>query len=68
MYGSLTLQPKGEKGALRTDGYVNFWYVRDKHGKVWWVSTRWDGGGWGVGAGRLPGGGAWCAGDRFVSR
>lgn len=67
IYGLLLKQPKGEEGALLTNGYANIFYVRDTSGVLRAVHVGWDDDGWGVGAYSVENAGEWFAGYRVFS-
>ena len=44
----LQQQPEGDKGVMRTDGFVNIFYINNRVGVVKAVNVRWDVDGWRV--------------------
>ncbi len=67
IYGLLLKQPKGEEGALLTNGYANIFYVRDVNGTLRAVDASWHDGGWYVYASSVESTLAWDAGGRVFS-
>ena len=70
MWSILKLQPKGESGALLTNGHANIFYVRDTNGELRAVCARWYAayGDWSVNAYSVGDPGAWDAYDQVFSR
>jgi hypothetical protein len=65
----LTLQPKGESGALLTNGYANIFYIRDVKNTLSAVLCNWDSDdGWSVEASPVADPYGWAADDQVFSR
>ncbi len=62
------LQPRGETGALLTNGYANIFYVRDTEGVLWALDVYWSGDGWYFSAYSLESQRDWPAGNQVFSR
>lgn len=69
LYALLSKQPRGEKGALLTNGNANVFYIRDAKGKFWAVYAYWDGidRGWYVSAGSVESPYWWYRGRQVFS-
>jgi hypothetical protein len=67
IYGLLLKQPKGEEGALLTNGYANIFYVRDVNGTLRAVHVVWSDDGWFVIALSVEDTCVWFAGRRVFS-
>lgn len=59
--GLIEKQPKGEKGTLLSNGYINLFYTPSRIVLVSWGGSRWGVGTWGRGDG------AWDSGYRVFS-
>lgn len=67
IYGLLLKQPKGEEGALLTNGYANIFYVKDINGVLRAVNVLWDDYGWRVYVNSVGRTLVWLAGRRVFS-
>jgi len=70
-FAAFAKQPKGEEGALTTDGHANTGYIRNSKGVLYAVAGRWGRrpDGWHFDANPLDGAGNnWSGGGQFFSR
>lgn len=68
MFSLMEMQPKGEAGALLTNGWWNIFYIKDRAGVLCAVRCHWDGGGWNVFASSVDGPSDWGAVGQLFSR
>jgi len=68
LWDLLKKQPKSEDGDLLTNGYGNFFYIKDTSGVLRAVSVFWIDDGWNVRAYSVEDPNAWAVGRRVFSR
>ncbi|OGI47067.1 hypothetical protein A2121_00275, partial [Candidatus Nomurabacteria bacterium GWB1_40_6] len=68
VFSLMEKQPKGEEGALLTNGWANIFYVRDDTGVLRAVRVHWHDVGWHVLARGVSDPSSWHAGSQVFSR